>query len=64
VQNARWQKYLFTTGPQLTKIDCAADVRKRSADFIQAYGVRKVSNKDYLSLVRALLPCFAGWNAK
>jgi hypothetical protein len=58
LQNVRWQKYLYTTGVRLIKVDCAADVRKRSHEFIQAYGVRKASNRDYSALVRVLLPCF------
>jgi len=59
LQNARWQKHLYTIGPRVARIDCAADVRKRSGDFIHAYGLRKVSNKDYPDLVRAVLPCFS-----
>jgi hypothetical protein len=57
LQNVRWQLSLYTTGPRAPKIGCSADVRKLSQTFIQAYGARKATNKDYPDLIRRVLSC-------
>jgi hypothetical protein len=57
LQNVRWQLALYTTGTRIARIDCAPDVRKTSQAFIQAYGMRKASSKDYPELVRRVLGC-------
>jgi hypothetical protein len=55
--NVRWQNDLFTRSERLKKIDCGAEVRALSRDFVQAYGVRKATNKDYPGLTRKLFGC-------
>ena len=56
LQTVRWQQYLFTTHPRLAQLEAADQIRRMGESFIQGYGRRRVTNKDYPSLIKSLLP--------
>ncbi|HEV2705482.1 MAG TPA: sialidase family protein [Pyrinomonadaceae bacterium] len=59
LQNIRWQKDLFVKQPALSRLRCASSLTRQSDEFIRAYGMRKVSNKDYPAFVERTMGCLA-----
>jgi len=57
LQTVRWQQYLYTTHPRLSKLECAAEIRHAGEAFIQAYGRRRASNRNYPELVKSVMKC-------
>ena len=58
LQTVRWQQYLYTTSPRLAKLEFAADLRRSGDAFIQAYGRRRLTNKNYPDFIKPLLKYF------
>ena len=56
LQNVRWQEVLFKTRA-LPELKCAKSIVKSSHDFIAAYSMRKLSNKDYPEFMKRNMPC-------
>ena len=59
LHNVRWQQNLFRTLPRLSGIECAPKLVEASENFVQAYGMREVSNRDYPKLMRSQLKCLS-----
>lgn len=53
LQTVRWQAELFGA------LGCSGDVAAESVRFIEGFGKRTVSNKNYPDLIRRLMACFA-----
>jgi len=58
LQTVRWQQRLYTINPRLAKLEFAPDIRRAGEAFIQAYGRRRLTNKDYPELIKSLLNHF------
>lgn len=58
LHNVRWQHDLYSRLPQLAQLKCRDEVRAQSAEFISAYSARKLGNRQFPELIRALLGCF------
>ena len=59
LHNVRWQQDLFRTLPRLSGTECAPKLTAASESFVQAYGAREVTNRDYPKLVRSQLKCLS-----
>jgi hypothetical protein len=57
LHNVRWQLDLFRTLPKLSGVECARALTAESETFIQAYGMREVSNGNYPKFVQAQFKC-------
>jgi hypothetical protein len=55
LQTARWQAELFEAGGQFAG-DSAAKIAEPTQTFVTAYGEREVGDKEYIALLRDLLP--------
>ena len=55
LQTVRWQQYLFTANPRLSKLESAGEIRRAGDAFIQAYGRRRATNRNYPELIKSLL---------
>lgn len=49
LQMVRWQRELYAKVPQLEKLNSQRQVEMRSQQFIQAFGLHKVTAADYPS---------------
>jgi hypothetical protein len=58
LQNVRWQELLYKTRA-LPELQCAPRLIKASHDFIMAYGIRKVGNKDYPEFMKRNIACLS-----
>jgi hypothetical protein len=57
LHNVRWQQDLLRTGPKLGRVECRQELEAASGAFVQAYGERKRTNRDYPKFLRSQLEC-------
>ncbi len=57
LQTVRWTQELYTTDPRLRRLPCAAKLLADTYAFVNDYGLRRRTNKDYPALVRTIMPC-------
>jgi hypothetical protein len=56
LQTARWQGELFDVGKPFANDPAAAKLAKPTRAFVAAYGKRKAGDKEYVALLRGVLP--------
>jgi hypothetical protein len=56
LQTIRWQQHLYNQ-PRLRQLPCANDLTRRTQEFINAYGQRRNTNKDYPQFLRSVKAC-------
>jgi len=55
LHTVRWQRDFFRQSDRLARLEPAPDILDRSDAFIQGYGVRELTNRDYPKLMSSLL---------
>jgi hypothetical protein len=59
LHNVRWQLDLVRRSPRLAAISCSAELAESSESFVDGYGVRRITNREYPEYVRGWLRCLS-----
>jgi len=57
--NVRWQRQLFSSVPELQRLKCSSGLYAMYSEFVEGYGIRKITNRQFPELIKRSLQCFA-----